>query len=95
MWECEGALPLAQMWWHEFVNKLVKWEAIINPVRIEFNQLKDDFCGFLWEKFPYKSLIIMHVFLIINIFGLLLFYKQWLYPRILNILSNKLYLRDW
>ena len=29
---------------------------------------------------------IVHVFLIINIFGLL-FFKQWLYPRVLNILT--------
>ena len=25
---------------HEFVNKLVEWEAFIDPVRIEFTQLE-------------------------------------------------------
>ena len=27
---------------HEFVNKLVEWEAFIDPVRIEFTQLELD-----------------------------------------------------
>ena len=45
------------------------------------------------EKIPYRSLLIMQVFLIINTFDLL-FFKQVLYPTVLNILSNKFYLRE-
>jgi len=47
IWECGGALPLLEIWWHEFVNKLVEREAFTDLVRIECTQLKDDVCGFL------------------------------------------------
>ena len=30
-------------WWHEFENKLVEWEAFIDPVWIECTQVKDKF----------------------------------------------------
>ena len=33
---------------HEFINKLVEWEALIDPVRIERALLKDEF---LFETF--------------------------------------------
>ena len=51
VWECGGALPLVEIWSHEFVKKLVEYEVFIDPVRIECTQLKEfffrDFCGFL------------------------------------------------
>ena len=34
IWECGGALPLVEIWWHKFVNKLVEWEEFIHPVCI-------------------------------------------------------------
>jgi len=27
IWECGGALPLVEIYWHEFVNKLVECET--------------------------------------------------------------------
>ena len=32
---CGGALPLVEIWWDEFVNKLMEWEAFIDSVWIE------------------------------------------------------------
>ena len=29
IWEYRGALPFVEIWSHEFVNKLVEWEALI------------------------------------------------------------------
>ena len=46
--ECRGALPWLEIWWHEFVNKLVEWEAFLYPVWIECTQLKDEI---LFETF--------------------------------------------
>ena len=69
IWECGGALPLAEIWSHEFVNKFVEWEAFIDPVRIECNQLKDEFllqifvAVFPWckEGYPANSHVVLTV----------------------------------
>ena len=42
-----------KIWWHEFVNKLMEWEAFIDSVWIKCTDLVEkrifvqDFCGFL------------------------------------------------
>ena len=48
----EEELPLVEIWWHEFYDKLAEWGAFIDPVWRECTQLKDewsleDFFGFL------------------------------------------------
>jgi len=48
VWECGGAWLLVEVWCHEFVGGLVEWEAFIDPVSMEFAQLKDEF---LFETF--------------------------------------------
>ena len=42
IWECGGALPLVEIWSHEFVNNLVESEAFIDLVWIECTLLKDE-----------------------------------------------------
>ena len=36
VWECGGALPLVEIWSHEFVKKIVEYEVFIDPVEIIF-----------------------------------------------------------
>ena len=42
IWECRGALPLVEIWSHEFVNKLVEWVAFIYSVWRDCTQLKNE-----------------------------------------------------
>ena len=51
IWECGGALPLVEIWSHEFVNKLVEWEAFIDSVWRECTQLKDEFLFEIFAAF--------------------------------------------
>ena len=34
MWECGGAMPLVEIWWLTFGNKLMEWDAFIDPVTL-------------------------------------------------------------
>ena len=43
IWECGEALPLVEIWRHEFLNKLVERGAFLDSVRLECTQLKDEF----------------------------------------------------
>ena len=49
--ECGGAFPLVEIWWHEFVNKLVEQEAFIDLLGIECTQLKDKFLFRIFATF--------------------------------------------
>ena len=46
LWGWGGALPLVEIWSHEFVNKLMTWEAFIDSVwrvRLKYDEIKNAF----------------------------------------------------
>ena len=60
---------------------------VVSPRRLSFVEEH-------WTNLRLGPYFVMHAFLLINILDLFFFFRQWLYPRVLNILIDKLYLRD-
>ena len=44
-------MPLVEIWWHEYVNIVVEWEAFFDPEWIECTQLKDEFLFEIFATF--------------------------------------------